>query len=117
MPRGDSADGSRTVPASGRSSYASPSGMDSIRLAALTIGLTIVGIQLWMLTVALDLYLGGRGSTVWQLAVASGALFSGGVLMDRLLNVTSHSRVRGRTGSGTCSGAYRGTYSGTYSGL
>jgi hypothetical protein len=54
-------------------------------LAGLAIGLLLMGIQLWLLTIALDLYLAGAGARVWQLALVSGAIFLGGLLMLRLL--------------------------------
>ena len=41
--------------------------------------------QLWLLTVALDLFLAGRGDQVWQQAVVSGAIFAGGLLVIWLL--------------------------------
>jgi hypothetical protein len=55
-----------------------PPGEMAILLAALSIGILLMGIQLWLLTVALDLYLGGQGPQVWQLALVSGAIFLGG---------------------------------------
>jgi hypothetical protein len=54
-------------------------------LAGLAIGLLLMGIQLWLLTIALDLYLAGAGGQIWQLALASGGIFVGGLLMLRLL--------------------------------
>jgi hypothetical protein len=47
----------------------------------LAIGILLLGIQLWLLTVALDLYLGGRGGQVWSLALVSGLIFAGGLLV------------------------------------
>jgi hypothetical protein len=44
-----------------------------------------MAVQLWLLTVALDLYLAGEGRSVWQIALASGAIFAGGLVMLRLL--------------------------------
>lgn len=67
-------------------------GQTPVLLAALSIGLVLMGLQLWLLTVALDLYLGGEGARVWQLAVVSGLVFLGGVGMLALL------RGRGRWG-------------------
>ena len=61
-------------------------GEDAVVQAALTIGIILMGIQLWLLTVALDLYLGGRGHEVWQLAAASGAVFAGGMMMLRFIH-------------------------------
>jgi hypothetical protein len=52
----------------------------------LAVGLLLVAIQLWLLTIAFDLYLEGeRGKTV-GVAVASGFVFLGGLLMLRLLD-------------------------------
>jgi hypothetical protein len=39
----------------------------------------LLGVQLWLLTVALDLYLGGQGGQVWSLALVSGLIFLGGL--------------------------------------
>lgn len=41
--------------------------------------------QLWLLTVALELALGGRGQDVWQPALASGAIVVGGLAALRLV--------------------------------
>jgi hypothetical protein len=54
-------------------------------MAALAIGLLLMGLQLWLLTVALELYLSGDGGRVWQLALVSGAIFAGGLAMLALL--------------------------------
>jgi hypothetical protein len=62
-----------------------PPGQQAIVMAALMIGLLLMGIQLWLLTVALELYLGGSGRRVWLLALVSGLIFLGGLLMLRLL--------------------------------
>ena len=45
-----------------------------------------MGIQLWLLTVALDLYLGGNDNPIWPLPLVSGLIFLGGLLTFRLLN-------------------------------
>jgi hypothetical protein len=62
-----------------------PSGQMPLVLAGLAIGLLLMGIQLWLLTIALDLYLSGEGRQLWLLALISGAIFGGGLLMLRLL--------------------------------
>lgn len=62
-----------------------PPGQLAVVMAALMIGLLLMGTQLWLLTVALELYLGGKGRQVWLLALVSGAIFAGGVVMLRLL--------------------------------
>ena len=58
----------------------------AVVMAALMIGLLLMGTQLWLLTVALELYLGGHGREVWLLALVSGAIFLGGVVMVRQLD-------------------------------
>lgn len=67
-------------------------GQDTVILAALAIGVTLMAVQLWLLTVALDLYLAGNGGQVWHLAVVSGLIFLGGLLMLWLLRRRPHVR-------------------------
>ena len=61
--------------------HAPPPGQQAMVLAALIIGLLLMGLQLWLLTVALDLYLAGAGRRVWLLALVSGLIFVGGLLV------------------------------------
>jgi hypothetical protein len=56
-----------------------PPGQAPIIAAGLAIGMLLLGVQLWLLTVALDLYLAGKGSQVWSLALVSGVIFLGGL--------------------------------------
>jgi hypothetical protein len=65
----------------GRPELAEPPGQAPIVAAGLAIGILLLAIQLWLLTVALDLYLGGRGDQVWLLALVSGLIFVGGLLV------------------------------------
>lgn len=60
-------------------------GHRAMTLAAVTIGVVLLGIQLWLLTVAVDLYLGGEAAEAWTLAVASGLVFLGGLFAYWLL--------------------------------
>ncbi len=55
-------------------------GRQALLLAMALVGFLLMALQLWLLTVALDLYLGGRGGQVWPLALVSGAIFLGGLL-------------------------------------
>src|ERR687886_1172050 len=64
-------------------------------MAGLMIGLLLMSIQLWLLTIALDLYLAGASRQIWLIALVSGAIFLGGLLMLRLLR--RRPRVRGVT--------------------
>lgn len=72
-----------------------PVGQAPIVMAALTIGILLMAIQLWLLTVALDLYLAGQGSEVWRLGVVSGLMFLGGLGMLWILH--RRPRVHGTT--------------------
>ncbi len=71
-----------------------PPGQVAVVLAGLTIGILLMGIQLWLLTIALDLYLAGQSTYSWLLAVISGLVFLGGVLILRLLTHRPWSRSR-----------------------
>ncbi len=63
-------------------------GEQGVLLAAVVIGILLMGIQLWLLTVALDLYLGGNNNPVWPLPLVSGLIFLGGLLTLRVLKRT-----------------------------
>lgn len=56
-----------------------PPGVQAALLTALVVGFILLGIQLWLLTVALDRYLAGDGEDGWLLAVFSGLVFLGGL--------------------------------------
>lgn len=62
-----------------------PPGRQGMLLASLSIGVLLLGLQLWFLTVALDLFLSGEQSSAWVLAVLSGVVFGGGLLAQALL--------------------------------
>jgi hypothetical protein len=62
-----------------------PPGQVAVVMAALMLGLLLMGIQLWLLTVALELFLGGHGPQVWLLALVSGLIFVGGLLVLKVL--------------------------------
>ncbi|MCC6173899.1 MAG: hypothetical protein IT305_01240 [Chloroflexi bacterium] len=65
-------------------------GQPAIVMAALMLGLLLMGIQLWLLTVALEVYLGGHGRQVWLLAVVSGLIFIGGLIVLKVLGRRPH---------------------------
>lgn len=65
---------------------ATPPGLQALLLAALAIGILMLSLQLWLLTVSLDLFLAGRGGEVWSLAFVSGLIFIGGLVALRLLS-------------------------------
>jgi len=58
-----------------------PPGQAPVVAAGLAIGILLLAVQLWLLTVGLDLYLGGRGDQVWSLALVSGLIFLGGLVV------------------------------------
>ena len=60
-------------------------GQSALVGAALAIGLLLLALQLWLLTIALDLYLAGNGSEVWLLAAVSGLIFVGGLVVLAVL--------------------------------
>lgn len=62
-----------------------PPGQMPVIVTALAIGVLLMGVQLWLLTVALELFLAGEGEEIWQIALVSGAIFLGGMLMLWLL--------------------------------
>ncbi len=62
-----------------------PPGRVAVVLTGLAIGSLLLGIQLWLLTIALDRYLAGQGMDTLLLAVISGLVFLGGLLVLRLL--------------------------------
>lgn len=60
-------------------------GQMALVMAGLTVGFLLMSLQLWMLTVSLELYLGGQTGRLWQLALASGVIFLGGLVVVWLL--------------------------------
>jgi hypothetical protein len=71
-------------------------GRQALLLAALVIGLMMLGIQLWLLTVALELFLSAEGKDIWGLALVSGLVFAGGLLTTWLLSRRPQVTRRGR---------------------
>jgi hypothetical protein len=54
-------------------------------LLGLSIGILLLSVQLWLLTLAFNLYLAGRRWETLLAAVISGLIFLGGLFMLRLL--------------------------------
>ncbi len=81
----------RTPPAPGR---------QAIVLAALALGGLVLALQLWLLTIALELYLEGDGGQVWGVSLISGFVFAGGLgvlwLLSRRPQIWHSVRRRGR---------------------
>lgn len=62
-----------------------PPGQMAVVLVGLSIGVLLMAVQLWLLTIALDLYLGGENTLyIWLLVAISGLVFLGGLLMLRV---------------------------------
>jgi hypothetical protein len=59
--------------------------MMPVLAAGIAIGVLMLGLQLWVLTVALDMYLAGQGRRIWHLALLSAVVFLGGMLLLRVL--------------------------------
>lgn len=70
-------------------------GRQALLLGALMIGLIMLSMQLWLLTVALELYLSGEGEGIWGLALVSGIVFGGGLLATWLLSRRSRIQTSG----------------------
>ncbi|GLV56789.1 hypothetical protein KDH_36280 [Dictyobacter sp. S3.2.2.5] len=66
--------------------HAPPHGRLAMLLAGLIIGIILLGIQLWMLTVALNQYLQGQTTGSWQLVVVSGLVLIGGIIVWRVMD-------------------------------
>ncbi len=71
-----------------------PAWAGPVLTAALLGGLLLMGLQLWILTVALDLVLGANPGGVPRLAAVSGLVFAGGLLVLRLLGTRSRAARR-----------------------
>jgi hypothetical protein len=71
-----------------------PPGQMPVVMAALSIGILLMAVQLWLLTVALDLFMSGVGHRAWGLAATSGAIFLGGLLVLWLLRARPGGRPR-----------------------
>lgn len=67
-------------------------GRRALLLAAVLTGVLLLAIQLWLLTIALDLYLGGRGAEIWSLVITSGLIFAGGITAYVVLRRSSPPR-------------------------
>ncbi len=67
-----------------------PTGRSAMMMAGLALGILLLAIQLWLLTLALDLYLSGHNENTWQLVLISGLVFVGGLLLLRLLSRSGH---------------------------
>lgn len=62
-----------------------PHGVEAVVATLVAIGVVLLAIQLWLLTVALDIYLSGNRGGLWVLAVLSGLVFLGGLAAVRLI--------------------------------
>jgi hypothetical protein len=62
-----------------------PPGQAVLAMMGLTIGLLLMAIQLWLLTLAFDLYRSGERAETVGVAATSGLVFLGGLLMWHVL--------------------------------
>ena len=72
------------------SSEAPLPGQHAVVMLALSIGILMMGIQLWLLTVTLDLFLSGQVGQLWRLALVSGLIFAAGAAIIWLLHHRPH---------------------------
>lgn len=63
-----------------------PPGQAGLAMLGLSIGIMLMGIQLWLLTLAFDLYMLDEDTDAVLAAVFSGLVFLGGLIMLRLLD-------------------------------
>jgi hypothetical protein len=63
-----------------------PVGQGGLATFGLAAGLVLVAIQLWLLTIAFDLYLEGERLRTVGVAIGSGLVFLGGLAMLRVLD-------------------------------
>jgi hypothetical protein len=71
-----------------------PPGREALVMAAVAIGVILLAIQLWLLTVALDIYLAGERGQLWVLALLSGLVFIGGLAAIRVIARRTRPRSR-----------------------
>jgi hypothetical protein len=69
-----------------------PPGQHGIVMLGLGIGILLMAVQLWLLTLAFNLYLAGMRRGTLIAAVISGLIFLGGLFMLRLLRRAPHHR-------------------------
>jgi hypothetical protein len=67
----------------------------------LAVGILLMGVQLWLLTLAFNLYLSGERGSVVLAAVVSGLVFLGGVGMLLLLDRAPARRRGGQAPTGS----------------
>lgn len=80
--------GSReTVPAPHR-----PAGQSALVLLGLAVGILLMAVQLWLLTLAFNLYLLGERRGTLIAAIVSGVIFLGGLAMLRVLRAVRRPR-------------------------
>jgi hypothetical protein len=63
-----------------------PPGQAAVALFGLAVGIMLIGIQLWLLTLAFDLYMFDEDTDAVLAAAFSGLVFFGGLAMLRLLD-------------------------------
>jgi len=69
-----------------------PPGQAGIALFGLAVGIMLISIQLWLLTLAFDLYMLKQDTDAILAAAASGLVFLGGLAMLRILDRRPHHR-------------------------
>ena len=67
-------------------------GQNGVVMLGLSIGVLLMAVQLWLLTLAFNLFLSGDRAGTLLAAIVSGAIFLGGLLMLWVLRRSRHER-------------------------
>lgn len=67
-------------------------GQNGVVMLALSVGILLMSVQLWLLTLAFNLYLSGERWGTLIAAIASGAIFAGGLAMLWVLRQSARRR-------------------------
>jgi hypothetical protein len=61
-------------------------------MLGLSVGILLMSVQLWLLTIAFNLYLSGARKRTLIVAIASGGIFAGGLAMSWVLRRAARRR-------------------------
>jgi hypothetical protein len=89
---GQPVDGPRPQRFADEPDHRPPPGQQTVALLGLSIGILLMGIQLWLLTLAFDLYELDKDGDLLLAAIISGLIFLGGLVMLRFLDRTPRRR-------------------------
>ena len=67
-------------------------GQNGLVMLGLSVGILLMSVQLWLLTLAFNLYLSGERGRTLIAAIASGGIFAGGLVMVWVLRRSARRR-------------------------